>query len=69
MTVDWQAAADRLRAEVSGDEREVLDMLAQGMTQPQMAARLNMHRSAIWRRVKKLRNRLDAEAPSEAKPV
>lgn len=44
---------DRLTEE----ERRIVSLLADGKTQPEIAAILGLHRSAVWRRIAKLRKR------------
>lgn len=54
----WKDSAHRLGESVSTEEKRMLQLLADGRTQAQIAKELGLHRSAVWRRVKKLRNRL-----------
>jgi predicted DNA-binding protein (UPF0251 family) len=54
-TVEWKRAIMVLEGKMAEDEASVLGLLADGLTQPEIGVQLGMHRSAVWRRVKKLR--------------
>ena len=58
--VNWGAARQRLGSLTSEEER-ILELLDAGRTQPEIAEELGLHRSAVWRRIRKLRNRLESE--------
>jgi DNA-binding CsgD family transcriptional regulator len=43
---------------LSAEDQRLADLLAAGKTQAQIAVELGLHRSAVWRRAKRLRNRV-----------
>lgn len=55
--IDWKAAQQEL-TDASPTEKRLLALLVDGRTQPEIGRELGLHRSAVWRRVKKLRKRL-----------
>ena len=57
---EWSEVAERLGSDVNPDERRLLTLLRDGKTQPEIAAELGLHRSAVWRRVRALRQRAGA---------
>ena len=42
-------------AGLTTEQRQIVDLLALGKTQPEIGRALGMHRSAVWRRIKKLK--------------
>jgi uncharacterized membrane protein len=58
---DWSTARGKL-TDLSSEDEKILDLLIQGRTQPEIGEELGMHRSAVWRRVTRLRKRLDGTA-------
>lgn len=58
--IDWQSVLDSQGVPLSDEERLIVSLLAQGKTQPQIGRELSLHRSAVWRRIKALRKRLEA---------
>ena len=57
---DWQGAQAKLR-DLGLEEQRILELLAQGLSHRRIGEELGLHRSAIWRRVKKLRARLEEQ--------
>ena len=55
--IDWRGAGGKLRG-MSSEEQRIVELLVIGRTQPEIGRELGLHRSAVWRRVKKLRDRL-----------
>src|SRR5262245_33499415 len=51
----WSLIAERLGSDLTPDERRLLGLLRDGKTQPEIAAALGLHRSAVWRRAQALR--------------
>lgn len=63
LTADrWSAALNDLRGKTTPEEESILQLLAKGVTQPSIGKRLGLHRSAVWRRVRRLRLLLDDRA-------
>jgi DNA-binding CsgD family transcriptional regulator len=58
---DWVAFRSQLKGNLSSEQLRILDLLIEGKTQPEIAQQLSLHRSAVWRRIKKLRICLDRE--------
>lgn len=58
---DWARLLEA-NPELSPEEKRLLTLLAEGRTQPEIGAELGLHRSAVWRRVKKLRAAVGARA-------
>ena len=44
-------------SELSEEERRIVELLAEGNTQAEIARQLGLHRSAVWRRVKIIRTK------------
>jgi DNA-binding CsgD family transcriptional regulator len=63
-SINWQRLGPTELAQLTPEQRKLVAMLADGKTQPQIAQALQMHRSAVWRRIKKLRITLQAHASS-----
>ena len=61
---NWGGAREQLGALSSEDDR-ILGLLEQGKMQAEIGTELGMHRSAVYRRVKRLRARL-AEGSGES---
>lgn len=59
-TTAWQHVTETLGSTLTGEEREILQLLQQGKTQPEIADALRLHRSAVWRRVNRLLRRASA---------
>jgi DNA-binding Lrp family transcriptional regulator len=51
---EWHNFLGAHFAELSAENRRIVELLAEGKTQPQIGEELGLHRSAVWRRVKKL---------------
>lgn len=56
--IDWGAAKERLRGKISEDDQRVVDLLAAGKSTPDIAKALGTNRSAVWRRVQKIKEHL-----------
>jgi len=52
---DWQAMKVRIAKDLSESDRQILELLAQGNSTPVIARLLGTNRSAIWRRVQRLK--------------
>ena len=59
----WADARRQLQGRLSDEEDQIVALLAEGKTQRDIGARLDLHRSAVWRRVNKLKKRI--EQPTE----
>ena len=55
--VDWRNAQAKLDG-LSVEAQTILERLIAGRTQPEIGKELGLHRSAVWRRVNKLKERL-----------
>lgn len=53
--IDWHAARAKFVGTLSAEEQRIFDLLAQGLTQPEIGRQLGLHRSAVWRRIRRLR--------------
>lgn len=53
--VDWRKALEKLGAAVDEADRQVIALLAEGKSTPEIARIVGTNRSAIWRRVSRLR--------------
>jgi DNA-binding NarL/FixJ family response regulator len=51
----WARVTAEQKGALDTESRSILDLLVQGKTQPEIAASLGLHRSAVWRRVKRLK--------------
>jgi DNA-binding Lrp family transcriptional regulator len=51
---DWSKIRARLAGSLSDENRRILDLLVQDKTQPEIGKELGLHRSAVWRRIRKL---------------
>lgn len=57
---DWSAAQAAQVAELSEEERLIVELLAGGKSTPEIAQALGQHRSMIWRKVQRIKAKLDA---------
>jgi DNA-binding NarL/FixJ family response regulator len=55
---NWSEAKAKLAGRISTDEQRIVDLLAAGKSTPDIARALGTNRSAIWRRVQKIRQLL-----------
>jgi len=53
--IDWTAAKSKLRDKVSEDDFQIVELLATGKSTPDIARALGTNRSAVWRRVQKIK--------------
>ena len=65
-STNWQTILNTQGSGMSEEERTIVSLLAQGATQPEIGRRLGLHRSAVWRRIKALRKRLQIEGSTAA---
>ncbi len=54
--IDW--AAVRGTAQLTAEEMQIVTMLAEGKTLPDIGRELGQHRSRIWRKVEKIKGRM-----------
>ena len=59
--IDWNVALHSIGSKLGIVETQVLRLLAEGKTQSQIGSELGLHRSAVWRRVHRIRQRLAGE--------
>ena len=64
--IDWRLALQQLQG-IEGQERQIVELLAAGHTQPQIGKQLGLHRSAVWRRIRRLRVQL-SDLDTQATP-
>jgi uncharacterized membrane protein len=55
--VDWSQARTRL-VSLTEEDQKIVDMLVDRKTQPEIAQALGQHRSMVWRKVQRLKKRL-----------
>jgi len=55
---DWRAVQAKLKGKISGDDSRIVELLAAGKSTPDIAKALGTNRSAIWRRVQKIKEQL-----------
>ncbi|MFL6606331.1 MAG: AsnC family transcriptional regulator [Steroidobacteraceae bacterium] len=53
--IDWKAAQISLRGKLSNIDQEIVDLLAARKSTPDIAKALGTNRSAVWRRVQKIK--------------
>jgi DNA invertase Pin-like site-specific DNA recombinase len=56
--IDWRAAKERLKARLDPDDQRIVDLLALGKSTPDIAKLLGTNRSAVWRRIQKIKEYL-----------
>jgi hypothetical protein len=56
--IDWAAAKSRLRGKLSETDQQIVDLLVLHKSTPDIARALGTNRSAIWRRVQKIKAQL-----------
>ena len=56
--IDWRGALAKLGESVTETDRQIMKLLAEGSSTPKIAKALGANRSAIWRRVQLLKQRL-----------
>lgn len=56
-TEQWRQLQSDLQGQLSDEDSRILALLAEGKTQPEIGRRLGLHRSAVWRRVSKLKKK------------
>jgi DNA-directed RNA polymerase specialized sigma24 family protein len=54
---DWVSLRQELQGRLSAEEDRLLQLLVEGKTQPEAGTALGLHRSAVWRRVRKLKKK------------
>jgi DNA-binding CsgD family transcriptional regulator len=54
--VDWAKVRDAVQ--LSAEERHIVDLLAHGMSLPSIGKALGQHRSMIWRKIERIKDRL-----------
>ncbi len=57
---NWSLVRERLSGSLSEEEDRILRLLEAGRTQSEIGKEFGLHRSAVWRRVVKLRKALSA---------
>ena len=56
--IDWATEYARIREKLSEEQRTIIEMLAKGATQGQIANLLHVHRAVVWRKVKDMKKLL-----------
>jgi len=52
---DWQTVLSNHFGRLDAENRRILELLTEGKTQPEIGATLGLHRSAVWRRIRKIK--------------
>jgi DNA-binding CsgD family transcriptional regulator len=55
---DWKAAERCAGEEFSDEERQIIRLLALGQSTPSIAKALGTNRSAVWRKIQRIREKL-----------
>jgi DNA-binding CsgD family transcriptional regulator len=53
--IDWSGIRTRLQGQISEEQSRLLDLLVAGRTQPEIGKLMKLHRSAVWRRLRKIK--------------
>jgi DNA-binding NarL/FixJ family response regulator len=56
--IDWRAAQAKLKNKIAEDEYRIVEMLGAGKSTPDIAKALGTNRSAIWRRIQRIKQKL-----------
>jgi len=56
--IDWPSAQAKLKGKISGEDQRIVDLLVQGRSTPDIAKSLGTNRSAVWRRVQRIKQQL-----------
>lgn len=56
--INWQEARAALKDKLSTDDQLLVDLLVAGKSTPAIAKELGTNRSAVWRRVQKIKQQL-----------
>lgn len=59
----WANAHRELQGRLSEEEDRILSLLAKGKNQPEIGTTLGLHRSAVWRRIQKLKKKVGSPTP------
>lgn len=57
--VDWRSAQAKLKSKISADDQRIVELLAAGKSTPDIAKAIGTNRSAVWRRIQKIKEHLD----------
>lgn len=53
--IDWQAARVTLKGKISEEDERIVDLLVAHKSTPDIAKSLGTNRSAVWRRIQKIK--------------
>ena len=56
--IDWQTVRANPPADWTAEELKLAELLARGLSTPDIARTLGQHRSMIWRKVQRLKSRI-----------
>jgi len=59
--IHWKSVHAEQLQSLSEAERKLFSLLAQGKSQVEIGKILNLHRSAVWRRVARLRKKFESQ--------
>jgi len=59
--IDWKNAKIKLRDKISADDYQIVELLAAGKSTPDIAKTLGTNRSAVWRRVQRIKLEIEAD--------
>jgi len=51
----WSDLRERLKEQLTEEERQIVDLLVAGTSTPDIAKKLGQHRSMIWRKIQRIR--------------
>jgi DNA-binding CsgD family transcriptional regulator len=60
-SIDWNIARRGLEGQLTPEEQRIVEMLAAGKTQPEIGCALGQHRSMVWRKVQRIKAKLEAQ--------
>jgi len=56
--INWREVVTKLEGAVSADDAKIIALLAEGRSTPEIAKTVGTNRSAIWRRIQRLKAQL-----------
>ena len=56
--IDWRVAQAKLKDKISGEDERIVEFLVQGKSTPDIAKSLGTNRSAVWRKIQRIKLQL-----------
>lgn len=56
--IDWGNARESLRGKIAADDERIVELLSLGKSTPDIAKEIGTNRSAVWRRVQRIKQLL-----------